>query len=131
MTQRNLHGHSPYCPPVPGIPDDYPLEKGMAVMVAAGVISAEVNGQPPLICYATVLGLAAADDKSVYKGAAGEEPGEVWWLDVRQGPVALPQMYRRSEILGIPAYGLNPGPEATIGTQPAPAPAPDASTPAE
>jgi hypothetical protein len=69
------------------------LEPGMAVMVAAGTINAVVNGDPPIICYATVIDRAEAPD--------------TWWLNVHMGMGStLPQMYRADQILGIPALGL-------------------------
>lgn len=106
MTKRAFGGHTPYCPPVPGLPADYSLTSGAAVMVPVGVIAAEANGQPAVICYATVLHPAGDRDREIYEG----DPGEVLWLDVHAGGGAvLPQMYRRAEILGVPALGLNPG----------------------
>lgn len=71
------------------------LRPGMAVMVYTGQISSELNDHPPVVCGAEVVG---PDD-------TGSESR--WWLDVWMGaPAPLPQSYRASEILGIPAVGL-------------------------
>lgn len=92
--------------PVPGLPDDMALPVGMAVMVPVGAIAAEINGHPTVIAMATVMGQASPTDREVIPGDA-----EVWWLEVHAGHGArLPQMYRRGEILGVPAVGLNAGP---------------------
>lgn len=78
------------------------LQPGTAVMVPY-TASAVVNGDPALICYATVRGLAAEAD------AAGFNGGPVYWLDVHTGgPTTLPQMFRADQILGVPAFGLRP-----------------------
>lgn len=86
-------------------PED--LTTGRLVMVPVGRIPAAVNGHPPVIAMARVLG--PADDPACMPGAAGD----VWWLDVfTGGGTRLPQMYRTGEVLGLPAYGMTmPGVE--------------------
>lgn len=77
------------------------LRPGLGVMVAY-TLSAEVNNEPALICYARVIGQASRDDAAVYVGNP-----EVWWLDVYTAPgVTLPQMFRVDQILGVPALGI-------------------------
>lgn len=75
------------------------LQPGTAVMVPVGRAAAAVNGQPCVIAWAIVRGLAAS---------GGGMP-ETWWLDVYAVPGGppLPQMYRATEILGVPALGLS------------------------
>lgn len=69
------------------------IETGLAVMVAY-TASALTNGDPALICYATVV--AAAGDGS-------------WWLEVHTGAgTRLPQKFPAEQILGVPALGLKP-----------------------
>lgn len=77
------------------------IEAGLGVMVAY-TISAAVNGDPPLICYARAIQQATPAEAAVFVG----EP-EVWWLDVYTAPgVTLPQMFRVDQILGVPAIGI-------------------------
>jgi len=83
-----------------GVPEGM-LRPGLAVMVAAGTVSAVVNGTPAIVCYATVIGRA-------------DEPG-MWWLRVYLGAgEPLPQMYRADHILGVPAIGLAPAPVPSV-----------------
>lgn len=68
------------------------LKAGTVVMVATGP-GPELNGDPAIICPATVIGPA-------------DEPN-VWWLDMHVAPnVSLPQMYHAAQILGVPALSL-------------------------
>lgn len=84
-----------------GVPE-HMLQPGAAVMVPY-VASAVVNGDPALICYATVRGLASEADAASFNG------GPWYWLDVHTGGgVTLPQMFRSDQILGVPALGLLP-----------------------
>lgn len=77
-----------------GVPAEC-VEPGMAVMVTMGAISAAVNGGPTIIAYGIVVGPADRPD--------------TWWVDVHtSSETVLPQMYRRSEFLGVPAHGLVP-----------------------
>jgi hypothetical protein len=80
------------------------LAPGTVVMVPVGQASAIVNGGPCIIAWATVNG-PDGDDWTTPEG--GVKPDSRWWLDVRQGPVVQPQMYRADEILGVPALGLS------------------------
>lgn len=71
------------------------IEPGLAVMVTCGAVSAAVNGGPTMIAYGVVAGRAGHDGK--------------WWVEVHTGGGGtLPQMYRETEFLGIPAPGLLP-----------------------
>lgn len=83
-----------------GVPREM-VTAGLDVMVAY-TVSAAVNGDPALICYATVIGPAQPSE-----AAALGDPGDVWWLDVHTAPgVSLPQMFHVGQILGIPAIGI-------------------------
>jgi hypothetical protein len=80
-----------------GVPRDQ-IERGMRVIVAMGTINALVNGEPALICMATVMGPGSSEGR--------------WWLDVEYGPNAtMPQEYHANEILGVPSLGLLAGRE--------------------
>lgn len=76
------------------------LVPGTAVMVPVGRLVAAVNGQPCLIAWAIVRGMAYADD---------ERASGAWWLDVYLVPGGRPvrQMYDAAEIVGVPALGLS------------------------
>jgi hypothetical protein len=93
------------------------LTPGTVVMVAAGQVSAAVNGGPCLIVWAVVRGPVDPDQPADVK------PDDVFWLDVYAAPdlpQPLPQMYRAKEILGVPAPGLSMlgAPEAYPGMLP-------------
>lgn len=83
-----------------GIPPQQ-IKPGLGVMVAY-TLSAAVNNEPALICFARVVERASSDDAAVFRGNP-----EVWWLNVYTAPhVSLPQMFRADQILGIPALGI-------------------------
>lgn len=71
------------------------IEPGLAVMVTCGAVSAAVNGGATIVAYGVVAGPT---------GEAGK-----WWVEVHTGGgTTLPQMYRETEFLGVPALGLLP-----------------------
>jgi len=71
------------------------IEPGLAVMVTVGAVNSAVNGGATVVAYAVVAGPAGEDGK--------------WWVEVHTGGgTTLPQMYRETEFLGVPAAGLLP-----------------------
>lgn len=95
------------------------LRPGTRVMVLAAGIAGIVNDHPALVAMAEVVGPADQD------AAPSRDGSDRWWLNVHMGPGVppLPQMYRRCEILGIPALGL------TMAGLPDPDPQPGVESP--
>lgn len=70
------------------------IEQGMTVMVKSG------PGEMPIVFLGQVLGLREGDSPN--------EKDPTYWLRLATGPgVTLEQMYKASEIIGVPAFGLH------------------------